>query len=774
MLSFFAISHIASAVAFTASSSPTSVNAGQTELLNFTIQNIGSVNITQANITLPSGFVFSSSGTTTTGYSALSSSPSWGNTSSVGIVGNGETQYFWFYSTTPANPVNYGFNVSVVDANGVFNSTNISVNLFDILAPQYASNTTSPSTNSTYVQGQLYWINATWTDNVAVSKVLIEHNFTGSSTPHNESMNSSSSTYYLNASDIAAGNYVWRIYANDTNNTFNSTPQFTYNLNKAVSEMRIFLNGTLNGNITSINNTAVNITVNATCSQPGCTIAVSRDGTSITSGASNPYVRSDDVITTIGLHNYSVTASGNTNYTSNSSIYYAATVPRFSTSTTAPVTFSNGSSSIVFTFDNNPAFASITLQGGWSGTATNYSLTNNSATVYHYNNSFPAGASVWTLFATYSNHTFNATRGSFTINEAAPTLSLNATPQWTLDSPIQTNVTCKSDVHILTPKLYRNGTAVNNPDIQTFAAGTIYEYFCNNTVNQNYTASSQKNILYIRSTPTANIMFVEAPASVEVVQNTTKAVTIKIKNIGNVGQNVSVKLSDIDGSLFEFVPVTKDILVGQTADFVLTFNISNLNLKEYIGNLSASSQNWTIYQTLTLRIMPSNETKIELKDKLALFALEVSKLESEISKDKVAGMNVLDAEAKLEELKSKLQEAENQANSGKYFEAYQNFETIDSLITETRELLKALPQVGGTTGFSNIWIFVGVGIAVIAIGGFVVYLFLPPKQGYKPETGEYTWSGKAKEAFPKKGIFGRIKELVSKLFKREPKVQPSG
>jgi hypothetical protein len=110
-----------SAVAFTASSNPTGLNAGQSsQLLNFTVSNIGSVNVTQLNITLFPTFTFTGSSSTTTSspYTASSSSPSWINSSSIGIVGNGATQYFSVYVNTPSATGNYGFNISTLDASG--------------------------------------------------------------------------------------------------------------------------------------------------------------------------------------------------------------------------------------------------------------------------------------------------------------------------------------------------------------------------------------------------------------------------------------------------------------------------------------------------------------------------------------------------------------------------------------------------------------------------------------------------------------------------------
>ncbi len=754
------------AVPFTASSDPSGANGGQSsQLLNFTIQNTGSVNITRLNITLPASFVFSSSGTTTTSpYTASSSFPAWTNSSSIGLVGNGATQYFWVYLTTISATGNYGFNVSTLDANGVFNSTNVTINVFDTLAPTYSSNTTSPSTNSTYVQNQTYWFNITWSDNIDISKVLIEHNITGSGTPHNDTMSNSSSVYYSKFTDLAAGTYVWRVYANDTNNTFNSTQQLTYTINKAANIITVFLNGTSNGNITSINNTAINITTTASCTQTGCTVSITRDGTSIASGGTLPYSKTDDVITSVGRHNYSITVTSNANFSTNSSTYFVATIPSYSVTTSSiPSTFSNSTSSLIITFDGNPDVVNLYTHGDWTGSNATYTMSNNSATTYFYNTTFPAGNWNWNIHGIFSNHTFNITKSSFTVNPASPTILLNITPQWTLDSPIQTNVTCTSSISSLTAKIYRNNTLATNPDVQTFNAGTVYEYLCNNTVNQNYTVATQKNMLIIKPTPTGTIAFIDTTALMEVKQNSTASFTVKVKNTGTIGQNVTLAIAGIDRGWYSLTE-SKNILVGQTAEFTLTFDIKDQDPKEYSGEFNASSQNSSISQNFTLKILPSEETQSEIKDRLALFKLEVSKLESSINESRTAGVNVLQAEEKLAELKSKFREAEDALNSGDYVGAFAKFETIESLITQTREQLKKLPAVAQPSlKIPSTWIYVGIGIVVIVIVGFVIYLFLPSNEGYKPGTGEYVWAGKETIQTPKKGIAQRIKELLSKL-----------
>lgn len=766
---FFALITGVVATPFTPTSSPTGTNAGQnSQLVNFSIQNIGNANITQLNITLPPTFTFTgTSGTTTSSpYTASSSAPSWINSSSIGIVGDSATQYFWIYTNTPTTTGSYSFNVTTLDTNGVFNSSNVTFTLFDTLAPTYSSNTTSPSTNTTYAANQPYWINITWTDGVGISKVLLEHNFTGSSSVHNETMSNSSSVYYFNVTDLSAGSYLWRVYANDTNNTFNSTPQFTYSVPQALNELKIYLNGSLNRNITSINNTAVNITVNASCNQPTCTISILRDGTSIATSQPNPY-STNNVITSIGLHNYSVSVSGNANYTSNSTTYFVATTPGYSTSTAnIPLTFSNTTAGTInIVFDSNPSLVSATIQGDWSGTATNYTMSNTSGLSFYYNTTFPAGTNIWKIYAVYANHSFNlTTSNSFTINKAAPSITLSITPEWTLDSPVQTNVTCRIGVSGLTLALYKNGTSITTPDVQTFPAGSIYVYLCNNTVNQNYTTNTATNTLVIKPKSSASLIFVQAPTIIEVVQNSSNVSEIKIKNIGPIAQNVTLQLSGIDADWYSLNQMTTNIFAGSNATFTATFKVGNVDVKGYSGKFNVSSTNATISQDFTLRVLPSEETKLKINDTIAIYKLDASKLENRLNESKTKISNVAEIEQKITELKSKLKQAEDYINSNDYFSAQQTSETIKPLISEIENQLE-ITEAGSKVRVSSRILLPIVGVVIVVAVGVATYLFWPVKKGYTPGTG-YTYTGGER-----KGLFNVFKNLVSK-FKRKKKTEP--
>ncbi len=110
----------------------------------------------------------------------------------------------------------------------------------DSVAPKWSSLKNHPSSGSSFSQLQPYQFNVTWNDNGVVDKVIIEHNLTGSSTPHNTTIETrNNEEWYFDVSGLAAGTYVYRWFANDTLNNWNLTGQESYTVNKATPSMTI-------------------------------------------------------------------------------------------------------------------------------------------------------------------------------------------------------------------------------------------------------------------------------------------------------------------------------------------------------------------------------------------------------------------------------------------------------------------------------------------------------------------------------------------------------
>ncbi len=97
------------------------------------------------------------------------------------------------------------------------------------------------------------------------------------------------------------------------------------------------------------------------------------------------------------------------------------------------------------------------------------------------------GKYVWANRTGFSTYSFGA--------KSTPSLTLSASPSWSITAGTESSVSCSGDVG-LQIKLYRNSSAVSNPDKQTLANGP-YSYICNNTENVNFTSASQSNNLLV-------------------------------------------------------------------------------------------------------------------------------------------------------------------------------------------------------------------------------------------------------------------------------------
>ncbi len=122
----------------------------------------------------------------------------------------------------------------LVFANDSFGNNNYTERIFfslatDNLAPQFFNFIESPSDGISYSFGTNYQFNVTVTDNVQVGDVGIE--FLGV----NYSVSESNGEFSFELNDIAAGNYSYYWWANDSSGNYNSSELFTYTIVKATA-----------------------------------------------------------------------------------------------------------------------------------------------------------------------------------------------------------------------------------------------------------------------------------------------------------------------------------------------------------------------------------------------------------------------------------------------------------------------------------------------------------------------------------------------------------
>gem|GEM_PF-3847090 len=289
----------------------------------------------------------------------------------------------------------YTINIHTKDTTGNVNNTNVTDSAStaacsDLQAPQY-SNLEEPSDPATYSSSASYQFNSTWTDNVAISTVILEFDGT------NYTASNSGSIYYKSFGALAAGTYNYRWYSNDTGGNWNATSQQTYTISKAATTLTLTASpswGETYGTETTVECTADNAEVAE---------QLYRNGTLV----SNPDVQT----LAASSYFYNCTAAETENYTSDE--------------------------------ETN------TLVVGKAATTTELYL--------------------------------DSVQANRTVLQGA-----------------ETNATAVTSAG--TVSLYRDGSAVSNPEIATLALGT-YNYTAANAGNENYTGSSKTWFLFVNSVP---------------------------------------------------------------------------------------------------------------------------------------------------------------------------------------------------------------------------------------------------------------------------------
>jgi len=288
------------------------------------------------------------------------------------------------------------------------------------------------------------------------------------------------------------------------------------------------------------------VSVNASCycNNSETSYTLYRNGTNVTS-ENNIFVN-----LSAGTYAYICNSSETQNYTagSNSSSYL--------------INKANPSGNLRLALNGNENNISIVYgtqsnATGWSTLSGGQDLTYN----LYRNGQFAASgnpaSNIGVLAAGNYTYTYNTTGGAnytsgssasrlLIINKSVPFLNLSISPSWNELYSTPTTVNCIANTSQVTPQLYVNGTNVSIPYTTTHSAGT-YNYTCNVSVSQNYTAAATSNLLTISKAATQvtlllngvqnNITFTY-PQTVNAVFSTTALIATMYRNGTNVsGEN---------------------------------------------------------------------------------------------------------------------------------------------------------------------------------------------------------------------------------------------
>ncbi|QQG39571.1 MAG: hypothetical protein HYS81_04290 [Candidatus Aenigmatarchaeota archaeon] len=254
------------------------------------------------------------------------------------------------------------------------------------------------------------------------------------------------------------------------------------------------------------------------------------------------------------------------------------------------------------------------------------------------------------------------------------------------------------------------------------------------------------------------------PADVEIVQGGNKSVDIGVKNTGDTTQSgVELAVEGVDASWFGVDPESVDILADETVTFAVSYAIpADAAIGEHAITYKASNADNEGSVTATLTVQPSNETKAKIEATYAAKLQNITTVETRINDLSKRGYNLTEANATLAELKEKMRLAGEAIASGDYIEANALLAEADELLSKLHlQLAEAVPASG-----TSLLLIAGIVVAV-AVGGLVVYMFLPPAK-QATTVGGFTY-GPPDGGSPLERAKQRLKALVEKIKQKLPK-----
>ncbi|HDI02595.1 MAG TPA: hypothetical protein ENF95_00495, partial [Candidatus Aenigmarchaeota archaeon] len=380
---------------------------------------------------------------------------------------------------------------------------------YDPTPPKYYNETSSPLSPTSYSPHATYIFNITWLETESeLSEVWIEHNFTGAMqnvTVTNESGN----VYTFTFSDLPAGTYVYRWHANNSVNEMNSSPFYTYTVEKASRTLY------LNFDKPSPQEYGTSLTVSCFVSQGGGEVKLYRNVSGYVDVSEE---NNESVILPAGAWSYLCNVTEGENYTSasNSSIFVVTKA--------SPQLFLESNCSW------NAVYETVCNQTGFvtSGDASAIKkLYRNESGWVEKAQGSPASEVVMLGVGSHQyNYTYEESENYSTKNVTnilvinPKNARVRVYPQ-TQTIPYGQSVTqfCLDDSALLDCSLYRNGSLIQNNTQVTLPAG-VYTYSANISDSQNYTNYENFSILTVeKALPQGSISGtnVTYPNSVNVV-----------------------------------------------------------------------------------------------------------------------------------------------------------------------------------------------------------------------------------------------------------------
>jgi len=217
----------------------------------------------------------------------------------------------------------YGNKIGLAFSSGTSSPYNVKFDFLVLKTPKWYSN--QSYTPTSYNPNVLSQFNITWNTTVEdISKMFLEINLSSGAVNYTITNSTFGGSIYNLSVVLPAGTYYWKSYANDTYNNWNSTPSWTFTINKNTSQFLKLIN---NISWSGVYPNSTNTTGYGCLS--GFTCYLYRNSTLI--GSTDPI--SDNVLLGAGVYNYTYNFSGSQNYT----WYYNTSLLTINQNTSNPI-----------------------------------------------------------------------------------------------------------------------------------------------------------------------------------------------------------------------------------------------------------------------------------------------------------------------------------------------------------------------------------------------------------------------------------------------------
>jgi len=489
--------------------------------------------------------------------------------------------------------------------------------------PIWSQNQESVSSGSQYLPMKSYSFQINWVgsnESYTISNVSFESNFEGALV--NVTASNKSNIYFVNFTDLPAGNYVYRWYAMDNESNWNSTDQFNYvvNINSSAS-IRLYLNRTEGNRSYNLNDIA-NFTAFLNIPNKLIYLSSNYPGFGVKSNYSAVYNLTN--LSSLGLFSITAYWDGDQNYSASSKTYFFDNIPpQYSNkveSPSSPVAYSPDAS-YKFSINWIATLKQVLFESNYTGSFRNYtssttpSIQNNSNNFFITLTDLPAETFAYRWIAIDSLNRVNDTGQYYYYIVKPNPLVLQIVPSAAVANGTETIITCLSlanEIGASNFKLFRDSTLiVNNTqfrrmDDQTLNPGT-YQYTCNNTATQNYTnqsISATINVILNNTLLNLNgtLILIGPPLIQSNLNESFESNFYLENNLGYSLNNLLVDLTGISSNWYKISELTTSIPNNFSLLIKINFSISS--------NAEQGNYNFTLR---ALGKTPLNETKLATK-----------------------------------------------------------------------------------------------------------------------------------------------------------------